>query len=280
MKTLNEKYTYKPTLYFLLTFFITFLFWFVGAYSSFNEKLNKFYMLFMLAGLITPFILSFIFIFNSGNQTLKKEFVNRLINLKLIKPSMLPVLILIMPLSVVVSILISYLFGGSLSQFSIAEEFSFTTGFVPVLLLLLLAATFEELGWRGYAFDSLQSKYNYFTASLIFAILWSAWHFPLIYVKDSYQYEILNQNILFAINFFLSIVPLGILVSWICIKNGKSILSAILFHFLINFSNEIFNISQPTKVIETFVLIAVVILIVFYDRKLFFSELTPNRKKT
>jgi hypothetical protein len=159
-----------------------------------------------------------------------------------------------------------------MAQFGVAEGFSFSSGFVPVLLLLLLAAGFEELGWRGYAFDSLQSRYTYFTASLIFGILWSLWHFPLVFVNNSYQYEIIRESIWYGLNFFVSIVPMGMLISWICIKNRKSIIAAIVFHFIVNLSQEILDISQTTKCIETGVLIIAVAAIIAYDREMFFSR--------
>ncbi len=149
-----------------------------------------------------------------------------------------------------------------------------------MLLLLLLAATFEELGWRGYAFDSLQSRFNYFKASLIFSLLWSAWHFPLLFVKDSYQYEIYQENIWFAVNFFVSIIPMGIIVSWICIKNKKSVLAAILFHFIINMSQEVLAMTQVTKCIETGVLMVVAAIIVWFDHSLFFAQVNPFGKKS
>ena len=185
---------------------------------------------------------------------------------------MLPAFLLIMPLSVLASIFLSLPFGGSVSQFQFAEGFSFSSGFVPVLLLLLLAASFEELGWRGYAFDSLQSRYTYFTASIIFSILWSLWHFPLIFVNNSYQYEIFHESIWFGVNFFVSIIPMGVIISWICIKNGKSVIAAILFHFIVNMSQEILAISQTTKCIETVVLAVVAAVIIVLDKELFFSK--------
>jgi membrane protease YdiL (CAAX protease family) len=177
-----------------------------------------------------------------------------------------------MPLSVLASIVISLLFGESLSQFQLAEGFSFSMGSVPVLLIFLLAATFEELGWRGYAFDSLQSRFNYLTASIIFSLLWSLWHFPLIFVKGSYQYEIIHQNIWFGLNFFVSILPMGVIISWICLKNRKSVIAAIIFHFIINMSQEILEISQTTKCIQTVVLIVVVALIVAMEKEMFFAK--------
>ena len=169
-------------------------------------------------------------IWTSKNSKLKKDFINRLVNPRLIRLKMLPAFLFIMPLSVLASIAISLLFGESISQLQFAEGFSFSSGFVPVLLVLFLAATFEELGWRGYAFDSLQSRYNYLTASIIFSLLWSLWHFPLIFVKDSYQYEIIHQNIWFGVNFFISITPWELLLVGYVLKAEKASLQRL--HFI------------------------------------------------
>ena len=267
-----SNYKYKPLFFFSMTFLATFALWFAGAYVSFQDDKSGLYMLLMLPGLMVPFLISLVMILKSKNSDLKKDFVNRLINLRLIQAKMLPVIVLIMPLAVLASIFLSLPFGGSISQFQFAEGFSFSTGFVPVLLILVLAAGFEELGWRGYAFDSLQSRYTYFTASIIFSILWSLWHFPLIFVNNSYQYEIFHENIWFGVNFFVSIIPMGMIISWICLKNRKSIIAAILFHFIINISQEMLEMTQITKCIETVVLTVVVVAIIAIDKEMFFSK--------
>ena len=266
---------YKPLKYFTLTFCATFALWFVGAHLSFQDDAAGLYMVFMLPGLMAPFIISLVIILSSKSPELKADFINRLINLGLIRPKMLPVFFLLMPLSVVASIFLSLLFGESISQLQLAEGFSFSSGFVPVLLVLLLAAGFEELGWRGYAFDSLQNRYRFFTASVVFSILWSIWHFPLLFVKNSYQYEIVQENIWFGVNFFISIIPMGFILSWICVKNRKSVPAAILFHFIVNISQEMFNMTQITKCIETGVLTAVAIAIIAVERELFFPKERP-----
>jgi hypothetical protein len=267
-----SNYKYRPIVYFVATFIATYAIWFAGAYVSFQDDNKGLHMLFMLPGLMVPFIISLVMLFTSRNADLKRDFINRLLNPKLIQPKCLPAFFLLMPLAVLTSIVISLPFGGSISQFQVAEGFSFSSGFVPVLLLLFLAATFEELGWRGYAFDSLQSRFCYFKASIIFSVLWSLWHFPLIFVKDSYQYEIVHQNIWFAVNFFVGIVPMGVIISWICIKNRKSVLAAILFHFIVNMSQEILAITQVTKCIETAVLTVVAAAIIAIDKDMFFSK--------
>lgn len=274
-----SNFTYRAYNFFLATFLATFICWFAGAYLSFQSENSGWYMVLMLPGLMAPFLISLMMILRSKNVDLVNDFINRLINPRLMQLKTLSMLALLMPLSVIISILLSLPIGGSMSQFQFAEGFSFSSGFVPVLLLLLLAASFEELGWRGYAFDSLQSRYTFFTASLLFSILWSLWHFPLLFVKDSYQYAIFHENVWFAVNFFISIVPMGIIISWVCIKNRKSIIAAILFHFIINISQEILNITQMTKCIQTLVLVGVVAVIVALDKEMFFSTQHLNRKR-
>jgi len=263
-----SKYNYKPLVYFTTTFLVTFFLWFIGAYISHIDAIKNYCNLFMLPGLMAPFFVSLIMIFSSGDKTLKEDFIARLTNVRLIKPGTLPVFFFIMPAAVIISILLSLLLGESVAQFHLSEGFSFSYRSMPVLLILIMAAGFEELGWRGYAFDCLLSKYNYLTASIVFSILWSFWHFPLVFVKDSYQYEIIQQSIWFGINFFASIIPLGIIISWICVKNGKSVIAAILFHFIVNLSQEILAITQVTKCIETLVLFIFSLVIIALDKEL------------
>ncbi len=272
MRIVISSYRYKVRLYFVVTFITTFTLWFAGAYASFNDGRNGLYLLLMLPGLMAPFLISLAMIFTSGHRELKKDYINRLFNVKLIRLNSLPLIFVLMPLSVVVSILISLLFGASISQFQLAEGFSFSYGFIPVLLILLLAAGFEELGWRGYAFDSLQSRYTNLKASVIFGILWSLWHFPLLFVKDSYQYEIFHENIWYAANFFVGIIPMGVIVSWICMKNRKSVSAAILFHFIVNLSQEALAMTQNTKCIQTFVLFVFAAQIIMSDKEMIFSR--------
>ncbi len=276
----SQPFQYQPVRYFVLTFLSTFALWFAGAYVSFQEDSEGLYLFFMLSGLIAPFLVALFLIFTSSHTAMKKDFINRLVNPTLMRLNMLPVILLLMPLVVLVSILLSLPFGGSLSQLQLSEGFSFSYGFVPVLLLLLLAAVFEELGWRGYAFDSLEQRYSYLTASILFGIIWSLWHAPLIFVNNSYQYEIMHQNIWYGINFFVGTVILGIIVSWVCSKNRKSIIAAIAFHFIINISQEALAITQTTKCIETVVLAGVALALIVIDRDLFFSKKslvdTPN----
>lgn len=274
-----SNHKYNPQRYFMVTFAATYIFWLAGAWASFQDGYKDFYVLLMLIGMMAPFMVSATMAIASRNTELKRDFINRLINPRLIQMKMIPAFLLIMPLSVLASITISLPLGGSASQFQLAGGFSFSTGFVPVLLLLILAACFEELGWREYAFDSLQSRYSLLTASIVFSILWSLWHFPLIFVNNSYQYEVFNQSVWFGLNFFISIIPMGVIISWIYLKNGKSVIAAVLFHFIINISQEMWAITQTTKCIETAVMFLVAAAIVIWDKEMFGAGGHPERRQ-
>ena len=58
---------------------------------------------------------------------------------------------------VALPILLSRLFGQSLDQFAFTEDFSFSIGGTSASLTILLAATIEEVGWRGYGEESVAS---------------------------------------------------------------------------------------------------------------------------
>jgi len=264
--------TYKPVKFFFFTYLLTWVSWFSAAYFSYRDNGGLIYPVLMLPGLIAPFGIALSMILSSKDKTLRKGFKNKLFNLRLIRPSSIPAILFIMPAAVLLSILVSTLFGQSIDQLRFSERFSFSAGFIPVFLVLFLAASFEELGWRSYAMDSLRVKHNYFTATLIFAFLWAFWHFPLYFIKDYYHYELARTNIVFAVNFIVSVIPMAFIISWICQRNGGSITAAVLFHFLINLTQEGLQISQETKCIETIVLMLIAAIIVVTNKKMFFDR--------
>jgi len=269
---MNTSYVYKPVKFFGITFLITWISWFVSAYFSYQPGGESLFIALMIPGLIAPFGVALWMILRSNSAALKKQFSERLFNLKLIKPLSLIPMILLMPVVVVVSALISLLFGESASQLQFAEGFSFSVGAIPGLIILILAASFEELGWRSYAMDSLHAKFSYFKASLIFALLWAAWHLPLFFIKGYYHNEIVQENLLFGVNFMLSTIPIAFLINWVCKMNRSSILAAIVFHFFINMCQEALQITQVTKCIETGVLFLVAALVVYLNRGMFFDK--------
>jgi len=184
-----------------------------------------------------------------------------------------PVILLVMPVSLFLATIFSLLFGQSARQFQLSSEFKIVDGQVLLsVLILFLAPALEELGWRGYGVDSIRSKFYLFKTTLIFAFLWALWHLPLFFIHGYYQNELWNTNILYVINFFVSILPATILMNWMYYKNNRSISAAILFHFLFNLFSVLFQTEQFTKCILTIILLVFSVIVIKMEKELFFDK--------
>jgi CAAX amino terminal protease family. len=261
---------YRPITFFIITFFITWTFWFIASAFSFQNNNQLIVGILMGIGLLGPFISSMIMIFSSKDYRLRQDFKNKLMSIKLISLGFIPIIIFLMPSIIILSILISVPFGGSINQLNITSDFNIMKG-APLLSMIIpfLAPALEELGWSGYGIDSLRSKFNTLHSTILFAILWSIWHLPLFFIKGYYHYDLLQENIIYAINFFISVVPMTIITNWIYYSNNRSMITAMVFHAIVVVSSEMFLITNSTKCIETIVLIALSIIIIQLDKRVF-----------
>jgi len=263
MKT--QLYKYQPIRFYLTVFAFTWLFWIPAAFVSADLAMTL-----MLMGLLVPPITAFVFVRTSKSEALKKDYRQKLVGLFRVKPLVVIIAILVFFLVICASILLSTLFGESLNQFSFTD-FSFGANAASALLTITLAACFEELGWRGYAEDSIANYCSWFKESVIFGLVWALWHLPLFFIADTYHYNILQQSPWFALNFFVSIMPLGFIVTWVYVKNNRSIFATIIFHFFVNFLQEKIAMTQVTKSVETLVLFVVMAIVVYTNKELFFE---------
>ncbi|MEM3357083.1 MAG: CPBP family intramembrane glutamic endopeptidase [Candidatus Bathyarchaeia archaeon] len=98
----------------------------------------------------------------------------------------------------------------------------------------------EEWGWRGYALDRLQARWNALASSLILGLIWGAWHLPLFFISGTIQ----SQTPIWG--FMILIVCGTILFTWVYNNTGGSILAAMLFHTMNNLSFFIFPTLETT----------------------------------
>jgi uncharacterized protein len=114
---------------------------------------------------------------------------------------------------------------------------------IPSLLTIFLTPFLEELGWRGYALDRMQSRWSALVSSLILSMAWALWHLPLSFSKGTYQHS-LGVGSLGFWTFMIGFVPVTLLFTWIFNNNSRSTLSAILFHCVLNGSLELFTLTE------------------------------------
>ena len=81
-------------------------------------------------------------------------------------------------------ILLTRLFGNNFDLSLFVQQLS------SFPALLILGPLSEELGWRGYAQERLQTSFNPILSSLIVGVIWGLWHLPLFLMPGTSQHEL------------------------------------------------------------------------------------------
>ena len=263
---INQPYRYRPVLFFFLAYLFTWIFWIPAIFVPENLGAGL-----MMIGLLAPAVVSTVFVLVSGSDILKQDLKNKLIGFYKVKWRNVFLAILVFAAIIAGSILLSLAFGQSLDQFSFTKDFSFTgVGIGSALITVTLASIIEEVGWKGYCEDSIGNYMNWFWESMIFGALWSLWHLPLIFIKGTYQAGLM-VNPLYVVNFFISGIPLGFIITWVYLASDRSILACMIFHLFVNFMQEKIAMTPETKCVETIVVTAAAAVIVLANREMFFE---------
>ncbi len=132
--------------------------------------------------------------------------------------------------------MLDLLAGGNGAQFETVARFvNQPLTILPFAAFILLFGPLpEELGWRGYALDRLQAKWNALASSLVLGTAWSLWHLPLFFIEDTYQNGLGLGTLPFRL-FMMAMLPETILMTWIYNHNRRSTLSAVIFQFIDQF---------------------------------------------
>ena len=150
------------------------------------------------------------------------------------------------------------------------------TDFLGGLIILLLISVAEEFGWRGYALDRLQakfqtSKYTAIKASIILGIIWACWHIPLFFTPgEGKSFEIQYFPL-----FLVMAILLAISFTWFHNNSNGSILAAIVFHTSINSAGIIIPITSSPSIpsyqgyvtLDSVILLITIIIIAIFGAK-------------
>ena len=210
-----------------------------------------------------------------------RDYWRRVIDFKRISPIWYAVIFLGLPLLTILAMLLSK--DPSTSSPTVFEHaihlLENPLALIPFLLATLVIGPIpEELGWRGYAQDSLQRRFNALTSSLILGVLWALWHLPLYFIAGTFQYSLGFGSGLFWL-MMVSMLPQSVLFTWIYNNTQRSILSAILFHFVINFSGEFFSPAPTARAYQTAMLVLAAILVVIIWRPKTLTNYAENPKE-
>lgn len=144
------------------------------------------------------------------------------------------------------------------------DNMSATALLSHVVFIFLLGPLPEEIGWRGYALPALLSRHDPLFSTLLLGAAWCVWHIPLFLLAGYYEpFGGAPEPVLF----FSNILIISIFYTWIFLPTHGSILAAVLFHFSVNFTGEVFALSAAGELIKGAILAATAIAIVAYQRQ-------------
>jgi membrane protease YdiL (CAAX protease family) len=212
----------------------------------------------------------------------QRDYWRRVIDFRRIGAGWYAVILLTVPILTALAVLLDVLFGGSGAQLEVAARFvSQPLAILPFAIFMLFFGPIpEELGWRGYALDRLQVRWSALTSSLVLGTIWALWHLPLFFIVGTYQNS-LGFGTLFFWTFMMGLIPGAILYTWIYNNNRRSTLSAVLFHFTVNFIGELFALSERAELFLflLWILAAIVITIIWGHKTLTRQAKHPDRAK-
>ena len=130
-------------------------------------------------------------------------------------------------------LVLAALFSGSALNLNLTQPVYM---FIPLFIVkfFLDAGLGEELGWRGFLLPRLQARYSALISSIIIAIVWGLWHWPLFMLEGmSPTYEMGQAwgvvPALLGYTVFV-VLPYSILFTWMYNNTKGSLLLAFVFH--------------------------------------------------
>jgi membrane protease YdiL (CAAX protease family) len=254
--------------FFALAFAFSWIFWVPAALISHGNASFPLGILTFLGG-FGPSIAGVVMVYLTQDEAGRQDFWQRVFDLRRIGAAWHAFIWLVFPVLVAVSLLVEVLSGRGIPFFPYLAAFAAEPSLVvwlPVIALqvALLGPLSEELGWRGYGLDALQARRSALLSSLIVGFLWSAWHIPLFFVRnsDNFYYDWGFGTLMFWL-FLLRMTLFSVPMAWVYNNSGRSILSAILLHFAYNFTfSLVYPVPETMHMVGTVLMLALAVVIV------------------
>lgn len=132
----------------------------------------------------------------------------------------------------------------------------------------------EEVGWRGFALPRFQDKFNALTSSIILAVFWAIWHWPLFFYRPGY----ISMDVAGISGWIFSLLTGSFLLTWLFNSSRASILICAVFHSTIDIA---FTADLASKDISNYMgflitVWGVLTIIVFKPKNLAINERERN----
>ena len=223
----------KIYVFLILTLLWSWTNWFIGLNCLSDginqESIGKF-LVFFFVGVYGPTISGIITTLLFDGLKGVFELIKKLFIWK--APLKYYVYIILLPLLfVIIGIALYSQFIGKIGSFDIMAFLS-----IPTILLAGLYAgpLGEELGWRGFLLPELQKSYSNLNSAIIIGFIWFIWHIPLWWAPFGTLVSGEPISLISVFTYFIMLICLSIIITWLVINSKGSVLIALLFHLSIN----------------------------------------------
>jgi membrane protease YdiL (CAAX protease family) len=214
---------HQLVIYFVLTFAFSWFFWTIPIFLSKgiykNSSLSSAFGLGVLGPIAVSALLSLRIFGGKGVRDLASRFGFKEVQLRWYFFATLT----FVGISIAILLVYFILDGGLEKTF---QYYSFGD-YISMMPVFLVFATFEEVGWRGFALPRLRNTLSPLTASIVLGVIWGVWHFPKLISEGTTDVKSFIVIMIFA-------VLLSLFMSWIYENTKGSITLAILAHASVN----------------------------------------------
>jgi membrane protease YdiL (CAAX protease family) len=125
---------------------------------------------------------------------------------------------------------------------------------VQILEVLVISTAYglgEEPGWRGFMLPRLQARHEAWTATVLLALVWAAWHAPFFV----YRYPFGGAGMIAG--FVVSLFAGALWLTFLYNSTGGSVLAVALWHTIWNALNlSMGAVSEPTVTVANALVLA------------------------
>lgn len=235
----------SPWVFFLLVFLLSVPFWLLGATGG-QLPIPIFLPISALMA-FTPMIASLVLAYREDGADGSTDFLKRAFDFGRVQGvGWYFVAFFLMPIVFVLEYRVLRLTGAALPvpHIALGETLIF-------FVMFFVGAIGEELGWQGYAFSRLRTRWSALEAALLLGVFCALWHvIPFVQMGRSADWIFWQC---------LCTVSLRVITVWLFVNAGQSVFIAVLLHTMYNVAWGLFpNYGSHYDPFVTFVILALV----------------------
>lgn len=248
----GKKVSQQLTLFILLTFIWTWAFY-VPIVTGGHDPYQMPWMILLIFGGMGPSVIGIAMVLLTLDKESRHDYWKRCFSLNRISGLWWTIIFFLFPLFYSLGILIDVMLGASLPEMTQLKSLLAAPWMFPLAAFIsfMSGPWSEEFGWRGYALDRIMTPFGLLAGTVVLGLVWGIWHLPLFYMPATWHGQIGLGLSGFGM-FMLRSVGLALLMTWVYLNTGRSILSGMLMHFTSNFTGQLLAaVSTRVEILES-----------------------------